>query len=110
MSALSKKFTATLQKSPNRGGWTYVVMPRSAETRVRIVPVFADTQVTATVEPETATAGNPDVLDDEPAVVVPSVVFFHVTPLSFDVATRTAPVTLSVQATCTSVPEAAIVG
>jgi len=31
MSALSKKFTATLQKSPNRGGWTYVVMPRSAE-------------------------------------------------------------------------------
>jgi uncharacterized protein DUF1905 len=31
MSALSKTFTATLQKSPNRGGWTYVVMPRSAE-------------------------------------------------------------------------------
>ena len=31
MSELSKKFTATLQKSPNRGGWTYVVMPRSAE-------------------------------------------------------------------------------
>jgi hypothetical protein len=31
MSALSKKFTATLQKSPNRGGWTYVVMPRSTE-------------------------------------------------------------------------------
>ncbi len=22
---LSKKFTATLQKSPNKGGWTYVV-------------------------------------------------------------------------------------
>jgi hypothetical protein len=24
-------FTAELQKSPNRGGWTYVVWPRSAE-------------------------------------------------------------------------------
>jgi hypothetical protein len=24
-------FTATLQKSPNPGGWTYVVWPRSAE-------------------------------------------------------------------------------
>ena len=23
--------TATLQKSPNKGGWTYVVMPNSAE-------------------------------------------------------------------------------
>ena len=31
MSALSKKFTATLQKSPSKGGWTYVVMPHSAE-------------------------------------------------------------------------------
>ncbi|MDQ4070824.1 MAG: DUF1905 domain-containing protein [Actinomycetota bacterium] len=31
MSALTKEFTATLQKSPNRGGWTYVVMPGSAE-------------------------------------------------------------------------------
>jgi hypothetical protein len=31
MSALNKKFTATLQKSPGKGGWTYVVMPRSAE-------------------------------------------------------------------------------
>ena len=31
MSALDAKFTATLQKSPNRGGWTYVVMPGSAE-------------------------------------------------------------------------------
>ena len=31
VSELSKTFTATLQKSPNRGGWTYVVMPRSAE-------------------------------------------------------------------------------
>lgn len=31
MSALSKEFTATLQKSPNKGGWTYVVMPGSAE-------------------------------------------------------------------------------
>jgi hypothetical protein len=31
MSLLNKKFTATLQKSPNKGGWTYVVMPNSAE-------------------------------------------------------------------------------
>jgi hypothetical protein len=31
MTALSKKFTAQLQKSPDPGGWTYVVMPGSAE-------------------------------------------------------------------------------
>ena len=31
MSKLDKKFIATLQKSPNKGGWTYVVMPGSAE-------------------------------------------------------------------------------
>ena len=31
MSALDKEFTAILQKSPAKGGWTYVVMPRSAE-------------------------------------------------------------------------------
>ena len=31
MTALSKTFTATLRKSPNKGGWTYVVMPGSAE-------------------------------------------------------------------------------
>ncbi|GAA4079059.1 DUF1905 domain-containing protein [Nonomuraea soli] len=31
MTALDKEFTATLQKSPNKGGWTYVVMPGSAE-------------------------------------------------------------------------------
>ena len=31
MSTLSKEFTATLQKSPIMGGWTYVVMPGSAE-------------------------------------------------------------------------------
>jgi hypothetical protein len=31
MSTLRKRFTATLQKSPNRGGWTFVVMPDSAE-------------------------------------------------------------------------------
>ena len=38
MSTLDKQFTATLQKSPNKGGWTYVVLPGSAElfgTRVR---------------------------------------------------------------------------
>ena len=31
MSALDKQFTATLQKSPSQRGWTYVVMPGSAE-------------------------------------------------------------------------------
>ncbi len=31
MSTLDKEFTATLQKSPSKGGWTYVVMPGSAE-------------------------------------------------------------------------------
>ncbi len=31
MSKLEKRFTATLEKSPNKGGWTYVVMPDSAE-------------------------------------------------------------------------------
>ncbi|HVB94188.1 MAG TPA: DUF1905 domain-containing protein [Acidimicrobiales bacterium] len=28
---MKKKFRATMQKSPNKGGWTYVVMPDSAE-------------------------------------------------------------------------------
>ena len=31
MSTLDKQFTATLVTSPNKGGWTYVVMPGSAE-------------------------------------------------------------------------------
>jgi hypothetical protein len=31
MSSLHKRFTATLQKSPSKGGRTYVVMPGSAE-------------------------------------------------------------------------------
>jgi Domain of unknown function (DUF1905) len=31
MTALGKTFTATLQRSPSKGGWTYVVMPGSAE-------------------------------------------------------------------------------
>lgn len=31
MSRLSKQFTATLQKSPNKGGWTFVILPNSAE-------------------------------------------------------------------------------
>jgi hypothetical protein len=30
-SKLTRQFTATLQKSPSKGGWTYVVMPDSAE-------------------------------------------------------------------------------
>jgi hypothetical protein len=29
--ALDRQFNAILQKSPNQGGWTYVVMPDSAE-------------------------------------------------------------------------------
>ena len=28
---LDHEFTAVMQKSPNKGGWTYVVMPDSAE-------------------------------------------------------------------------------
>ncbi len=28
---LNKQFTATLQKSANKGGWTFVVLPGSAE-------------------------------------------------------------------------------
>jgi hypothetical protein len=28
---IEKRFQATLQKSPAKGGWTYVVMPGSAE-------------------------------------------------------------------------------
>ena len=31
MSALDREFTATLVTSPGPGGWTYVVMPGSAE-------------------------------------------------------------------------------
>jgi hypothetical protein len=30
MSTLNAQFTATLQKSPNKGGWTYVIWPESA--------------------------------------------------------------------------------
>ena len=31
MSELDKQFEAALEKSPAKGGWTYVVMPDSAE-------------------------------------------------------------------------------
>jgi hypothetical protein len=31
MSKLDKRFKATLKKSPNKGGWTYVQMPGSAD-------------------------------------------------------------------------------
>jgi hypothetical protein len=31
MSTLDKEFTAVMEKSPGKGGWTYVVMPDSAE-------------------------------------------------------------------------------
>jgi hypothetical protein len=30
MAKLRKQFTARMQKSPNKGGWTFVVMPNSA--------------------------------------------------------------------------------
>ena len=30
MSTIDKRFRASLQLSPNKGGWTYVVMPGSA--------------------------------------------------------------------------------
>ncbi len=39
MARLNKKFKASLEKSPAKGGWTYVVMPDSAEffgTRGRV--------------------------------------------------------------------------
>ena len=31
MSTLDRQFTAVLQKSPAKGGWTFVVMPGSAD-------------------------------------------------------------------------------
>jgi hypothetical protein len=31
MTKLNKRFSAKLQRSPNQGGWTYVVMPNSAD-------------------------------------------------------------------------------
>lgn len=31
MSKLNKQFSAKLRKSPNKGGWIYVVMPDSAK-------------------------------------------------------------------------------
>ena len=31
MSVIDKTFTALLQRSPSKGGWTYVVMPGSAQ-------------------------------------------------------------------------------
>ena len=31
MGRLTQRFTAKLQKSPSKGGWTYVVMPGSAQ-------------------------------------------------------------------------------
>jgi Domain of unknown function (DUF1905) len=31
MTSLNKEFAAILRKSPSKGGWTYVVMPGSAE-------------------------------------------------------------------------------
>ena len=31
MTSLDKRFEATLQKSSSKGGWTYVVMPDSAD-------------------------------------------------------------------------------
>lgn len=31
MKTLNKEFTAKLQKSPNKGGWTYIIWPESVE-------------------------------------------------------------------------------
>ncbi len=31
MSKLNKQFSATLQKSPNKGGWTYIIWPDSVD-------------------------------------------------------------------------------
>lgn len=31
MSTLNKQFTATLLKSPNKGGWTYLIWPDSVQ-------------------------------------------------------------------------------
>jgi hypothetical protein len=31
MAKSKERFTATLQKSPSKGGWTYVIWPRSVE-------------------------------------------------------------------------------
>ncbi|MDQ6806944.1 MAG: DUF1905 domain-containing protein, partial [Actinomycetota bacterium] len=31
MTSLDRQFVAVLQKSPNPGGWTYVVMPDSVD-------------------------------------------------------------------------------
>ena len=31
MQSLNKKFIAKLEKSPNKGGWTYVVWPKAAK-------------------------------------------------------------------------------
>jgi Domain of unknown function (DUF1905) len=31
MTKLNKRFSATLRRSQNKGGWTYVVMPNSAD-------------------------------------------------------------------------------
>jgi hypothetical protein len=31
MSTIDKRFTARLRKSPNKGGWTYVVWPNSTK-------------------------------------------------------------------------------
>ena len=31
MTTLNQQFTATLQKSPNKGGWTYLVWPESVQ-------------------------------------------------------------------------------
>jgi hypothetical protein len=31
MKTLNKQFTATLLKSPNKGGWTYVIWPESVD-------------------------------------------------------------------------------
>lgn len=47
MSRLTKQFTATLRKGPNKGAWTYVVMPGSAKFfGTHKLPIKADVRKT----------------------------------------------------------------
>ena len=86
------------------------VEPRSVDTRVRRAPSPSAIQVTATVEPLTATDGRPARPEVVLKVVVPTVRLTHVTPRSLDVATMMSPLFAFVNAIWTSVPDAATVG
>ena len=68
------------------------VEPRSVETRVRSAPSSFAAQVTATVDPLTATNGRAERPMFVLLVVVPTVRLTQVTPRSLEVATTTPPV------------------